>query len=872
MTTRDRTHTSVALTMLRLLHRVSTGQLRASWGRTSLVVGGIAVGVSLIVAINIINMSVLDNFRRTIELMAGPAQLQVALGVGEIGFAESTVDVVRSDPDVKAAVPLARGTITLAEDQAETLQLFGADLVAEDELRYYPIATSNRKDISVWLQDPRSILLTSELAARRGLAVGRAIDLSTPTGVETLTVRGLLETRGVAAALGGRLAIMDLPAAQRLLAKPGKIDQIDIVLRDGGDVEIVRQRLERTLPRSLSVARPEQRGQQYERILASFQTLLTGFSLLCLVAGIYIVYNTTSTGAAHRARSMAGLLLVGAEGKHLSRLLMLEAFTLGIVGTTIGIPSGVVLAHFLTNLVSESMGIIFQLRFAVERLAISPAQLAIAALCGVGAAVFASFFAARRIAALEPLDVMRAEERLEHPTRAPRLVLCWLGLVIVCVVALLLEVRLQSTAWGNFGSTLWFASSIVIAVPLVTGVAALLSRILVRLSPGAGRVAAESLFRSPTRTGVTVAAVTLVLTVALTFASLTQSLRRSASKYYEDGGFLAGDLVVSAVSTEGGWLETPLPESVAHEIEKLPGVRAVEIARAMPGQIFRDDRITVLGLTDGLLTSSHYGPQWYRYGDPFKAAEALTAGVAVNVSLSLAQRHGLRVGDTITLDTPTEALQLPIAGVVYDYMADRGTVTVNRRLLVEHWQEDTVHRLSVFVDPGAPIESVRGAIGKQLGNRHRLKILLPGEMVDYHIEHIDRAFAFTDAVQLLIIVITVAGIFDLLVAAIWERRRELALWRVIGADQRTVRRSVVIESATIGCLGALLGTAVGLVTAWIWIAVNFRYLLGFYLDYHLALGANVQYVALVLAMTILAGYSAARYATSLSILESIQTD
>jgi putative ABC transport system permease protein len=860
--------------MLRLLRRVSAGQLRASRGRTSLVVGGIALGVALIVAIDVINISVLDNFRRTIEAVAGPAQLQVALGVGEVGFAESAVDVVRADPDVKAAVPLVRGTISLAENPTATLQLFGADLVAEEELRYYPIATSNRKEISVWLQDPRSILITSELATRLGRAVGGTIALSTPAGVATLTVRGLLEAQGLAAALGGRLAIMDLPAAQILLAKLRKIDQIDVVLRDGADVDTVRQRLERALPTSLSVTRPEQRGEQYERILASFQTLLTGFSLLCIVAGIYIVYNTTSTGAAHRVRSMAALLMIGAESKHLFRLLMLEALALGITGAIIGVPLGILLAQLLTGMVSDSMGEVFQLRLPVEHLAILPAQLVIAALLGVGAALFASFFVARRFAALEPLDVMRADAAQVEQRGAParRLVLWWLALVAVSVAALVLEVRLQSTAWGNFGSTLWFASSIVIAVPLVTAVAAFLSRILVRISPGPGRVAAESLFRSPTRTGVTVAAVALVLTVALTFASLVESLRRSASKYYEKGGFLSGDLVVSAVSTEGGWLETPLPESVAHEIENLPGVRSVDIARALPGQIYRDDRVTVLGLTDGLLASSHYGPQWYRYGDPFTAAEALTTGTGANVSLALAQRHGLKVGDTITLETPTEPIRLPIAGVVYDYMADRGTVTINRRLLVDYWKEKTIHRLSVFVEPGTPIEGVRLAIDRQLGDRYRLKILLPGEMVDYHVGHINRAFAFTDAIQLLIIIVTVAGIFDLLVAAIWERRRELALWRVIGADQRTVRHSVVIESATIGCLGALLGTAVGLVTAWIWIGVNFPYLLGFHLDYHLAVGPTIQYVLLVLAMTIIAGYSAARYATTLSVLEGIQTD
>ena len=54
---------------------ISYPQLRATWGRTALVIGGIATGVASMVAINIINTSVLANFRETIELVAGPAQL-----------------------------------------------------------------------------------------------------------------------------------------------------------------------------------------------------------------------------------------------------------------------------------------------------------------------------------------------------------------------------------------------------------------------------------------------------------------------------------------------------------------------------------------------------------------------------------------------------------------------------------------------------------------------------------------------------------------------------------------------------------------------------------------------------------------------------
>ena len=88
--------------MLRLLRQVSLNQFRASWGRAGLVVGGIATGVSLIVAINVLNTSVLAAFRGTIESVAGAAALQVTLGLGEVGFDEGAVDIVRADPDVAA--------------------------------------------------------------------------------------------------------------------------------------------------------------------------------------------------------------------------------------------------------------------------------------------------------------------------------------------------------------------------------------------------------------------------------------------------------------------------------------------------------------------------------------------------------------------------------------------------------------------------------------------------------------------------------------------------------------------------------------------------------------------------------------------------
>jgi ABC-type antimicrobial peptide transport system permease subunit len=73
-------------------------------------------------------------------------------------------------------------------------------------------------------------------------------------------------------------------------------------------------------------------------------------------------------------------------------------------------------------------------------------------------------------------------------------------------------------------------------------------------------------------------------------------------------------------------------------------------------------------------------------------------------------------------------------------------------------------------------------------------------------------------------------------------------------------------------LGATLGLVVGLATAWLWIKVNLRYLLGYDLEYHFGGLPTALSVAIVMAMTLAAGYAAARMATRQSVLDGIRSN
>jgi putative ABC transport system permease protein len=129
-----------------------------------------------------------------------------------------------------------------------------------------------------------------------------------------------------------------------------------------------------------------------------------------------------------------------------------------------------------------------------------------------------------------------------------------------------------------------------------------------------------------------------------------------------------------------------------------------------------------------------------------------------------------------------------------------------------------------------------------------------------------------DSVQLLIVFVTNAGVFDLLLSAILERRREIALWRLIGAPAATVRRAILVESATLGSGACALGAVVGCVTAWLWIRFNFRHLLGYHLEFHLDVARVVWFMVLAWLTTTLAGHFAAAWAVRHPIIQGMRSD
>ena len=87
----------------------------------------------------------------------------------------------------------------------------------------------------------------------------------------------------------------------------GRLSSVQVLLDDPAQAEAVRQRLERLAPPDAEVAGPRQRSLQIEKMLGGFQLNLTAMSLVSLLVGTFLIYNTIFASAARR-RVEVGIL------------------------------------------------------------------------------------------------------------------------------------------------------------------------------------------------------------------------------------------------------------------------------------------------------------------------------------------------------------------------------------------------------------------------------------------------------------------------------------------------------------------------------------------------------------------------------------
>lgn len=844
---------------------------RAGIGRIVLSICAVVLGVSIVVAIRLMNASVLASFLDTIDAMVGRAALSVTTGEG-LTFDEDLAGRIAKVPGVALAVPLIRGVAFLDDGSGEALTVHGVDLVNEPAVRLYHDAEQGKElldDPLVILNQPNSIIIGKQFADERGLASGSAIKLATPTGLKDFVVRGLLEPHGIARTLRGRLVVMDLYAAQRVFGSDRQVNQIDVVLEKGARGGEVQQAIAAILPAGLSVDEPQLRKAAVERTVAGFQAMLTAFSLLAALAGFVICYSRLGSVFEARKWEVGLLRAVGLSRSVVFRELLKESLLLGSAGVAMGLVIGTTIAQVGLPYLASSTSIALRLPvLGVESRLHAEAYLWGTAV-GLLAAVAAATVPALRLARTQPVAALTMRGReLPLTVRSSRSQLLWLAALTATIAVLVVVQKLtRQVALGN-GITMLIALAICLAAaPMVEFGSRLLRRPYALLFGSTTDLAIEQLRERPRQVALISANIGLGLGVVLMFGLLGWSFENTLTSMLN--GTTRADLIVSSAFVQDGYRGAPLNESILERLLAVPGVQGVA------GEQSRD--ITSLGGTvniHGIDQSALEDRGIYEWAlAPGALPDALKQvgdGEAALASMSFVHEHGVAPGDSVRLQSPSGDVSLRIAGITTTQIEN--SLFVNRKLYRDLWADPSIYLAHVKLSDPEAMDVVRQRVQELVGAQYRIMVRSRLELIEYFTGQARQAFSLLYLLEGMIFLLVLLGIGDTLSTSVLQRTRLLGMMRAVGISRRQMIRLILLEGLAIGLLGLGLAIVGGLVLGRIWLDVQFPAILGWHLDAYFPWRFAVGGAALALGLCLVGSLLPALRAAYVSIPEALRTE
>ena len=114
------------------------------------------------------------------------------------------------------------------------------------------------------------------------------------------------------------------------------------------------------------------------------------------------------------------------------------------------------------------------------------------------------------------------------------------------------------------------------------------------------------------------------------------------------------------------------------------------------------------------------------------------------------------------------------------------------------------------------------------------------------------------------------GIVNTLTVSITDRRRELGVLKAVGALHGQIRRTIWIEALSIGCIGLVLGFALGAVNLYYLLQIIHHDIAGMRLEYTFPTSVVLSLVPTILVSAFIAAVWPAESAVHRSLVEALE--
>jgi putative ABC transport system permease protein len=836
--------------------------LRHPW-QSVLMIVGIMLGVAVVVSIDLANASATRAFDLSADAVAGRATHQITGGPG--GLSESIYTQLRlHPPGTFAAAPVITEYVSSPQLGNRPLQLLGIDPFAEAPFRSY-LSQGNTvplAGLTAFLTQPGAVLISNDMAEQYGLVSGSHITLNVSGHERAAFVAGLLKpSNDLSRRALDSVILADISTAQELTGRLGKLDRIDLILP--ADDPAAVERIAATLPPSVHIEPATARTGALNQMTAAFRTNLTALSLLALVVGMFLIYNTMTFSVVQCRPLFGTLRCLGVTRTEVFALVVSEALIVGVIGSGLGLVLGIILSQGMVRLVTQTINDLY-FAVTVRSVDIPTASLVKGVLAGVVATVATAALPGWEAASVPPRAALL---RSSLETKARRAVM---GVAVGGIALLILGILILALPSRNldlaFGGTFAIVMGFAMLTPL--GMEFLMrsaSPLTGRAWGTLGRMAPRNVVVSLSRTSVAVAALMVAVSVTIGVSLMIGSFRYTVITWLAQT--LRGDIYITAPSLTATQTSTVIDPSVVKAVQTWPGIARMDTLR----------NATVDSPNGPVRVAAVNNPDLgnerlflWADGSPAAIWTAMQQDAMI-VSEPFARQANLpRHGGTVTLYADDGPQTFRVIGVYYDYASSQGTVMMSSQVYRQHWHDDAVSAISLRLAPGANVTQMVRELQAALTPMQQVLVQPNRALRDEALVIFDRTFAITGALQLLATLVAFIGVLSALLSLLLEKQRELGLLRALGLTVREIWGLVMLETGLMGAVAGLLAMPTGLALSYILIYIINRRSFGWTLQMRVEPAPFVMALAIAVVAALLAGIYPARRLGRLMAAEALR--
>jgi putative ABC transport system permease protein len=843
------------MSRLLLFYRLMVRPLFREPVRTLLTLLAIALGVAVVLAIDLAGTAATGSFHSSMETLAGNSDLEIVTAGGVPENVVGTLDALPYPLRIRPRIE----DYALVVETKKTVPLVGLDLVAEASEGKSPASFSAGDDTWKYLAAKNSIWVGESLGRKSGDTIALLIN----DQVAVYTVRGVFpDSKGNASAI-----VMDISAAQNALERFGRVDRILIQVPQSLSLEDWKHRLRQVLPIGVQVRAAGAGTNENRRMLAAFRWNLRLLSYIALIVGAFLIYNTISVSVVRRRAEIGIVRALGA-----SRALVLAAFVgeaacFGLLGALIGLPLGRLMAGGAVQLMGETV----QALYVTSRpgaITLTPVSVLLALFVGVGVAVASAYSPAREAAFVSPVEAM-AQGRREYTTSVNKTRDLWIAVAIGLAAAVASRAPAigGKPLFGYLASLLLIVASAFAMPGLADAIARVSSRFLKRVLGVEAVLASRSLSSSLRRTSVLVGALSTAIAMMTAVGIMVGSFRETVLLWMGDQ--LPADLYMRPAGMPAADRHPTIDVELTEKIERLPGVAAIDRLREY--EISYEGMPAGLGSIELNILREYHNADFLSGRKTNEVLAELRNSNGVLISEPFANKHHLRAGESMELSLGDRRASFRVVDVYYDYSSERGSVLMDRNDMLRYLPDPAASNLAIYVAPNARVEDVRAEIERAAAG-HRVLMFTNRDLRSEALRIFDRTFAITYALEAIAVLVAVMGVAGALLALVIDRRRELGLLRFLGAASGQIRKLIMIEASLIGLIANLAGIALGFALSLILIYVINKQSFGWTIRFHWPVAVLVGALTVVYAATVLASLHPARVAVRLNPVEVVHEE